>query len=63
MDEIVDNHIEERLNDLLEETRRKMFKYENNFGTREDLSESPSDDDMRGGVNGMEFGSNMLLAE
>jgi hypothetical protein len=28
MDEIVDIHIEERLNDLLEETRRKMFKYE-----------------------------------
>ncbi len=28
MEEIVDNHIEERLNDLMEETRRKMFKYE-----------------------------------
>lgn len=30
MDEIVDIHIEERLHDLLEETRRKMFKYEKN---------------------------------
>jgi hypothetical protein len=30
MDEIVDTHIEDRLNDLLEETRRKMFKYEIN---------------------------------
>ena len=53
MDEVVDNHIEERLNDLLEETRRKMFKYENNLGTGEDLSESPSDD----GLGAMEFGN------
>lgn len=53
MDEVVDNHIEERLNDLLEETRRKMFKYENNLGTGEDLSESPSDD----GSGAMEFGN------
>jgi hypothetical protein len=27
-EEIVDNHIEERLNDLMEETRRKLYKYE-----------------------------------
>ena len=53
-EEIVDNHIEEKLNDLLEETRRKLYKHENTgeIGLSEDSSPFETEGDHEGGFAG-----------